>query len=230
MIELLSDKEKRVIKIYLELKSRKDFSEHKKEMHSKRQKLADEVSKGNKKLLEEDAKFLRFVLDLEELEDAFDHIIYCMADEFSEEPKGSEYQKEQLNNAIKHIEKSTYDFLDVLDILISKKIERIYSFQSDVIAIVFPEYYREYTKKMRNAKEDIISYRYERSFENIEKYFSIIKTMDEINQKIEIHLPDMIDIQKEKKKYFILRKILTPFIIKLIVGLILLVIGVFIGK
>jgi hypothetical protein len=200
VIELL-DEQKQIIKIYLELKSRKEICEFQILRHSKQYDF-------------------RYSLDLEELGEAFDHIMHCMVDEFSEN------QKEQLKNVMKHIEKAIYDFLDILNILISKDVKRIDNFTSDVISKVLPNYFIENTSKMRKAKEDISIYRNERSLKNIEKYLNALKTMGEINQEIEKHLPDMARIQKENKKSFIWQTILVP----LIIGLILLVAGIFIGK
>jgi flagellar biosynthesis/type III secretory pathway M-ring protein FliF/YscJ len=202
MIELSSPEIERVIKLYA--KSKKIIIECEE---------FDEFQQSN-------------ISVLVELRSAFDHIMRCISNNFLEKPN-DEDQKKQIDEAIMHIVRATCDSLGGLAISVFIRItEKLKNISPDVIGKVFPEYYSKYTNKIRTTKDEIYEYTSKKkeilSMEDMDNLIEKIKELKKINQEIEEHLPDMVKAQKENKRGFIWQII--------IIGLIFLGVGFFIGK
>jgi len=166
-----------------------------------------------------------------ELRAAFDHFMRCISNNFSEDAKDDEYQKKQIEDTTMHIVRAACSSLIGLSISVLMQISKnMDSINADAIATVFPEYYSKYINKIKIAKEEIYKYTNKKKdvffTEDIDKLIEKINELRQINQEIEAHLPDMVRIQKGIKKPFTRQAAL----ISSIIGLILLGVGVLIGR
>jgi hypothetical protein len=101
-----------------------------------------------------------FLPPINELRDAFDHIMRAYAAHFGLRDGGSDYINENLAAVFRHVYRAIFDYLDYIRIYqkdyIYQKLEGI---SHQTIINLFPEYYKEILPEIENCLEEIPMYK-----------------------------------------------------------------------
>ncbi|WP_348305435.1 hypothetical protein [Methanothrix sp.] len=171
-----------------------------------------------------------FLPPINEIRDANDHIMRVFAIVFgfgeTEPETGSEHIKSNLDAALSHVYRATYEHLDYIKIYQHEAIQNnLANIHPETLATVFPEYYREIKPRLVDAIDKIPDYRNGKNIadpnlEQVEAYMAIIETTKKDYKKIIVMLPSLNEYQAKK-----LRDNQKGRLIDIVLGIIIMLLG-----
>ena len=181
---------------------------------------------------ENNEEFKSNIQVVKELRDAFDHLMRVFAVQFELKTGVDElYIKRNIDKTLGHVFRAGYDTLDYTGIILRDKIAKeLDGFSSDTIQAAIPDYYSEKRPELEEITDKIVYFRDNKdvdnpSYEILDEYFEIIQRFDDIYKNILKAKPAMVELQTHDK-----RKKWSLAFNELVVGLILIIIGVILGK
>ncbi|HPW73917.1 MAG: hypothetical protein IPI63_07525 [Methanothrix sp.] len=159
-------------------------------------------------LYAEDLTDETFLPPINEIRDANDHIMRVFAVVFGFGDTGKEteheYIKSNLNAALSHVYRATYEHLDYIKIYQHEAIQNnLANIYPETLATVFPEYYRDINPRLVDAINIIPDYRKRKNIadpnlEQVEAYMAIIETTKKDYNEIIRMLPSLNEYQAKK--------------------------------
>lgn len=181
---------------------------------------------------------MKFITPVEQLRDAFDHLmrVFIVKNEIKNE--NANYCLDNLDAAIAHVYRACYDTLDFSVHSLKEKIQTEFKeFDSEAIKLVMPEYYSDIRPKLENFCKEIEEIRNNKDIgkirhsedENIEKYLQLFNVLKEDYEKMLEKESTIIEQQTkiENKRKKEERK---DWIRAFVVGIIILILGIVLGK
>jgi hypothetical protein len=166
---------------------------------------------------------------IKELRDAFDHLMRYVSDYFTENPKGPEYQDAQLDKALGHVFRASYDAMDSLAILLKLRLHKAMTTHShEAITVVFPEYFNTHIVKLREIDNKVIESRRFKDVggytpEHLDEYLNFLDQLQKICIEAESRVTEMVRFDKAQKNKSLFQTILTllGLVIAFLVGYLL---------
>lgn len=147
-----------------------------------------------------------FLPPVNELRNAFDHLMRVYAFKFGLISANSEYVSINLQKTFGHVYRAGYDLLDWTSIQLRNKIlNGVDEFSSETLATVFPKYYQEIRPDLEIASSEISKIRAEKDIgdpdeDDFIKYIKIIERLKNHLEEIDKIKVSLIEYENEKKK------------------------------
>ncbi len=145
-----------------------------------------------------------FLPPINEIRDANDHLMRVFAAKFGFGENGPENIKTNLEAALSHVYRATYEHLDYVKIYQFEFIQNsLKNIHPETLAIVFPEYYKDVKPRLVDAIDKIPDYRNGKNIADpdlrkVEAYMAIIEEIKADYKKIGLMLPDLTEYQAKK--------------------------------
>jgi len=142
-----------------------------------------------------------FLPPINELRDAFDHLMRTYAVRFGLRDGDGEYIRRNLDAVFRHVYRALFDYLDYIRIYqkdyIYQKLEGI---SHQTIADLFPEYYREILPEIESCLEDIPLYKASKDIgkpdmETVERYHAKVLKLRDYCAQINRMAPVLIEAE-----------------------------------
>jgi len=174
-----------------------------------------------------------FLPPINEIRDAFDHLMRMYSVLFGLRDGDSEYIKENLDAVFRHVYRASFDYLDYIRIYqkdyMHRRLEEI---SQQTIVNLFPEYYREILPEIESCLEDIPLYKASKDIgkpdmETVERYHAKVLKMRDYCAQINKMAPALIEAesklrgeaeQRERKESGIRRAETWKYLLFTIIG------------
>jgi len=146
-----------------------------------------------------------FIPAINEIKDAFDHLMRVFSVKFGLRERDSEYVNDNLDATFRHLYRATFDLLDFIRLLQKERIyETVKDFSRETLVEVFPEYYNKIVPEIENAMQKIPRYKSEKdignpNLESVKSYVEIIEGTKQHFTKISEMMPLLVDYENRKK-------------------------------
>ncbi|HUS75347.1 MAG TPA: hypothetical protein VMY43_04995 [Methanothrix sp.] len=146
-----------------------------------------------------------FIPAINEIKDAFDHLMRVFSVKFGLRERDSEYVNDNLDATFRHLYRATFDLLDFIRLLQKERIyETVKDFSRETLVEVFPEYYNKIVPEIENAMQKIPRYKSEKdignpNLESVKSYVEIIEGTKQHFTKISEMMPSLVDYENRKK-------------------------------
>jgi len=146
-----------------------------------------------------------FIPAINEIKDAFDHLMRVFSVKFGLRERDSEYVNDNLDATFRHLYRATFDLLDFIRLLQKERIyETVKDFSRETLVEVFPEYYNKIVPEIENAMQKIPRYKSEKdignpNLESVKSYVEIIEGTKQHFKKISEMMPLLVDYENRKK-------------------------------
>ncbi len=177
-------------------------------------------------LYAEELRTESFIPPINEIKDAFDHLMRTYSVIYGFKEKDDEYVIKNLEATFRHLYRAVFDLLDYIRIyqkdIIDQKID---GFSRVALIDVFPEYFQEIVPGMDRCMKEIPSYKSEKDIGDpdlnaVRKYLDLVRQLRDYTFKTDSKLQALIQYQEKLKK-----EKRHNYVILLIIG----IIGAFIG-
>jgi phosphoenolpyruvate synthase/pyruvate phosphate dikinase len=174
-----------------------------------------------------------FIPAINEIKDAFDHLMRVFSVKFGLRERDSKYVNDNLDATFRHLYRATFDLLDFIRLLQKERIyELVKDFSRETLVKVFPEYYNTIVPEIEGAMQKIPRYKSEKdignpNLESVKGYVEIIEGTKLHFTKISEMMPSLVDYEDRKKKEENKNE-LKQFAIYAIIALLAAVVGAFI--
>ena len=144
-----------------------------------------------------------FLPPINEIRDAFDHLMRMYSVLFRLRNGDSEYIKENLDAMFRHVYRASFDYLDYIRIYqkdyMHQKLEGI---SQQTIVNLFPEYYREILPEIESCLEDIPLYKASKDIgkpdmDTVERYHAKVLKMRDHCAEINKMAPALIEAESK---------------------------------
>ena len=174
-----------------------------------------------------------FLPPINEIRDAFDHLMRMYSVLFGLRDGDSEYIKENLDAVFRHVYRASFDYLDYIRIYQKDYIHRrLEGISQQTIVNLFPEYYREILPEIESCLEDIPLYKASKDIgkpdmETVERYHAKVLKMRDYCAQINKMAPALIEAesklrgeaeQRERKESGIRRAETWKYLLFTIIG------------
>lgn len=146
-----------------------------------------------------------FLPAINEIRDAFDHLMRVFAVKFDLKEKNDGYEMRNLNASFDHVYRATYEMLDYIRICQKKWIDKnLAGISPQTLVAVFPEYYNEIKPEIDNSLESLPNYRAKKDLANpskddIKNYVVFIRRVQSYFDRINRKLPSLYAYEYAKK-------------------------------
>jgi hypothetical protein len=156
-------------------------------------------------LYAEELKDESFLPPINELRDAFDHLMRAYAVQFGLRSGDGKYIAENVDAAFRHVYRALFDYLDYIRIYqkdyIYKKLDGI---SHPTIVSLFPEYYREILPEIESCLEDIPRYRGSKDIGNPDlemagQYHAKVMKLKDYCAQIQKKAPALIEAENKRQ-------------------------------
>ena len=187
----------------------------------------------DKKLMlyaEELNKYETFIPPINEIRDAFDHLMRAFAVKFELITENDNYVATNLNKTFSHVYRATFDLLDYISIyqreLITTKLDGI---SKETLANVYLRYYEQIVPDIESLSSRIPDIREHKDIGNpnlddIKSYVKLIEKVKSHISDINTMLPVLIEYDKEKQK-----NKNKEYTVYLIIGIVCTLLGLILG-
>ncbi|MCT8338417.1 hypothetical protein FKB36_13260 [Methanoculleus sp. Afa-1] len=177
-----------------------------------------------------------FLPPINEVRDAFDHLMRMYSVLFGLRDGDGEYIKENLDAVFRHVYRASFDYLDYIRIYQKDYIHRrLEGISQQTIVNLFPEYYREILPEIESCLEDIPLYKASKDIgkpdmETVERYHAKVLKLRDYCAQINRMAPVLIEAesnlrlemeQREKKESEIRRAEAWKYLLFTIIGAII---------
>lgn len=166
-------------------------------------------------LYAEELRTESFLPPINEIKDAFDHLMRTYSVTYGFKEKNGDYIITNLEATFRHLYRAVFDLFDYIRIyqkdIIDQKID---GFSRVTLTDVFPEYFQEIVPGMDRCMKEIPLYKSEKDIgdpdlNTVKKYLELVRQLRDYTLKIDEKLPALIQYQEKMKKekridYFIL--------------------------
>jgi hypothetical protein len=174
-----------------------------------------------------------FLPPINEIRDAFDHLMRMYSVLFGLRDGDSEYIKENLDAVFRHVYRASFDYLDYIRIYQKDYMHRrLEGISQQTIVNLFPEYYREILPEIESCLEDIPLYKASKDIgkpdmETVERYHAKVLKMRDYCAQINKMAPALIEAesklrgeaeQRERKESGIRRAETWKYLLFTIIG------------
>ena len=174
-----------------------------------------------------------FLPPINEIRDAFDHLMRMYSVLFGLRDGDSEYIKENLDAVFRHVYRASFDYLDYIRIYQKDYMhQRLEGISQQTIVNLFPEYYREILPEIESCLEDIPLYKASKDIgkpdmETVERYHAKVLKMRDYCAQINKMAPALIEAesklrgeaeQRERKESGIRRAETWKYLLFTIIG------------
>ena len=174
-----------------------------------------------------------FLPPINEIRDAFDHLMRLYSVLFGLRDGDSEYIKENLDAVFRHVYRASFDYLDYIRIYQKDYMHRrLEGISQQTIVNLFPEYYREILPEIESCLEDIPLYKASKDIgkpdmETVERYHAKVLKMRDYCAQINKMAPALIEAesklrgeaeQRERKESGIRRAETWKYLLFTIIG------------
>jgi len=174
-----------------------------------------------------------FLPPINEIRDAFDHLMRMYSVLFGLRDGDSEYIKENLDAVFRHVYRASFDYLDYIRIYQKDYMHRrLEGISQQTIVNLFPEYYREILPEIESCLEDIPRYKASKDIgkpdmETVERYHAKVLKMRDYCAQINKMAPALIEAesklrgeaeQRERKESGIRRAETWKYLLFTIIG------------
>lgn len=171
-----------------------------------------------------------FIPAINEIKDAFDHLMRVFSVKFGLRERNSVYINDNLDATFRHLYRATFDLLDFIRLLQKERIyEMVKDFSRETLVEVFPEYYNKIVPEIENAMQKIPRYKSEKdignpNLESVKGYVEIIEGTKLHFAKVSEMMPSLVDYENRKKKEE-RNKTINQYAIKLILAIVSALLG-----
>ena len=174
-----------------------------------------------------------FLPPINEIRDAFDHLMRMYSVLFGLRDGDGEYIKENLDAVFRHVYRASFDYLDYIRIYQKDYMHRrLEGISQQTIVNLFPEYYREILPEIESCLEDIPLYKASKDIgkpdmETVERYHAKVLKMRDYCAQINKMAPALIEAesklrgeaeQRERKESGIRRAETWKYLLFTIIG------------
>lgn len=146
-----------------------------------------------------------FIPAINEIKDAFDHLMRVFSVKFGLRDRDSIYINDNLDATFRHLYRATFDLLDFIRLLQKERLyEMVKDFSRDTLVDVFPEYYSKIVPEIEDAMLKIPRYKSEKdignpNLESVKGYVEIIEGTKLHFAKVSEMMPSLVDYENRKK-------------------------------
>ena len=146
-------------------------------------------------LFAEEIRTESFLPPINEIRDAFDHLMRTCAVQYGFKVGNGDYKQENLKATFRHLYRAVFDLLDYIRIYEKLTIyEKIKGFSKTAILDVFPEYYREIVPEIEKCVKTIPIYKMDKdigdpNLTKVKEYVDLVKKMRDYSLLIDEKIP-----------------------------------------
>jgi len=174
-----------------------------------------------------------FLPPINEIRDAFDHLMRMYSVLFGIRDGDGEYIKENLDAVFRHVYRAAFDYLDYIRIYQKDYMhQRLEGISQQTIVNLFPEYYREILPEIESCLEDIPLYKASKDIgkpdmETVERYHAKVLKLRDYCAQINKMAPALIEAesklrgeaeQRERKESELLKVEAWKYLLFTIIG------------
>jgi hypothetical protein len=146
-----------------------------------------------------------FLPAINEIRDAFDHMMRVFAVRFEIKKEDNGYEMRNLNASFRHIYRATFELLDYIRICQKMWVDKtLNGISPQTLVAVFPEYYKEIKPEIDRALEDLPRYREKKDIgdpkiDDIKNYVSYVRKIQSYFKRINQNLPALYAYEYTKR-------------------------------
>ena len=143
---------------------------------------------------------------INEVRDAFDHLMRMYSILFGLRDGDGEYIKENLDAVFRHVYRASFDYLDYIRIYQKDYMhQRLEGISQQTIVNLFPEYYREILPEIESCLEDIPLYKASKDIgkpdmETVESYHAKVLKLRDYCAQINKMAPALIEAESQLRE------------------------------
>jgi len=147
-----------------------------------------------------------FLPPINEVRDAFDHLMRMYSVLFGIRDGDGEYIKENLDAVFRHVYRASFDYLDYIRIYQKDYMhQRLEGISQQTIVNLFPEYYREILPEIESCLEDIPLYKASKDIgkpdmETVERYHAKVLKLRDYCAQINKMAPALIEAESKLRE------------------------------